>query len=63
MNVFWVQTCTFCDANDGMMTLSLSKTGSSKSMGFRPVLVGYSMPGSESDCGVMACMETFLNTL
>ena len=63
MNVFWVQTCTICDANAGMITLSLSKTGSSKSMGFCPILVGYSMPGSGSNHGVMACMETFLDAL
>ena len=36
MNVLWVLTCTIRDANAGMITLSLSKTGSSKSVGSCP---------------------------
>ena len=36
MNVLWVLTCTIRDANAGMITLSLSKTGSSKSVGLAP---------------------------
>ena len=61
MNVLWVLTCTIHDANAGMITLSLSKTGSSKLVGSCPVLVGYSTFESWSSCGVMGCMETFLD--
>ena len=62
MKVLRVQTCTICDANTKMVTLSLSKTDLSKLMEFCPVLVAYSMPGSGSSCGVIVCMETFLDT-